>query len=183
MKKAFLLGATLLATFSLTGCEMIENLLKGGQDLINEKKDYKYDDFAVLIADKNFSFNYTKCTADIESDDKKSTVEYTYNAEDKLWHYESESGDDKSVDLGIVAFVKSCNLSASLLDKSVDSIYKFSASKNGYAITALYKTKEIQVDGEYTFNTEGLITLNSEKMTNLQSVEASTKKSTYKYSK
>ena len=36
MKKVFLLGVTLLATFSLTGCEMIENLLKGGQDLINE---------------------------------------------------------------------------------------------------------------------------------------------------
>lgn len=181
MKKAFLLGVTLLATFSLTGCEMIENLLKGGQDLINEKKDYKYDDFAVLIADKNFTFNYTKCTADIESDDKKSTIEYTYDKEDKLWHYDDGAGNIKTSDLGIVTFVKNCNASAALLNKSVDSIYKFSASKNGYEITALYKTKEMQVDGEYTFNTEGLITLNSEKMTNLQTVEATTKKATYNY--
>ena len=59
MKKAFLLGVTLLATFSLTGCEMIENLLKGGQDLIDEKKDYKYDDFAVLIAGTEFKFDFT----------------------------------------------------------------------------------------------------------------------------
>lgn len=51
---------------------MIENLLKGGQDLIDEKKDYKYDDFAVLIADKNFSFSFTKCTAQVEHNDKKA---------------------------------------------------------------------------------------------------------------
>ena len=37
MKKAFLLGATLLATFCLTGCDMIEGLLQGGQDLLNDK--------------------------------------------------------------------------------------------------------------------------------------------------
>lgn len=181
MKKAFLLGVTLLATFSLTGCEMVQNLLKGGQDLINEKKDYKYDDFAVLIADKDFTFTYTKCTADIENDGNKSTIEYTYNKEDKLWHYETEAGSDKTSDLGIVAFVKSCNTSAALLNKSVDSIFKFSASKNGYEITALYKTKEMQVDGEYTFNTAGLVTLNSEKMTDLKTVEAVTNKATYNY--
>ena len=181
MKKAFLLGVTLLATFSLTGCEMIENLLSGGQDLLNEKKQYNYDDFAVLIADKNFEFSYTKCSAEIDNEGKKTNIEYTYNSEDKLWHYETEAGSDKSEDLGIVKFVKNCNSSAALLSKSVDSIYKFYASKNGYEITALYKTKELQVDGEYTFNTAGLITLNSEKKTDLQTVEAVTRKATYKY--
>lgn len=181
MKKAFLLGVTLLATFSLTGCEMIENLLKGGQDLINEKKDYKYDDFAVLIADKSFTFNYTKCTGKVEIDgDEKETIDFTYNAEDKLWHY-TFSNEDRTVDLSIVTFVKNCKTSAALLNKSVDSIYKFSASKNGYEITALYKTKELQVDGEYTFNVEGLFTLNSEKKTDLNTVEANSKKTTYNY--
>ena len=102
MKKAFLLGVTLLATFSLTGCEMIENLLQGGQDLLNEKKDYKYDDFAVLVADKNFTFSYTKCTAEKDLAGEKTTIEYTYNSEDKLWHYQTESGNDKSEDLSIV---------------------------------------------------------------------------------
>ena len=181
MKKAFLLGITLLATFSLTGCEMIENLLQGGQDLINEKKDYKYDDFAVLVADKNFSFSYTKCTANRNVDGEESTIIYTYNSEDKLWHYETESGADKSEDLGIVEFLQSVKMSASLLNKSVDSIYKFSASKNGYEITATYKNESNQIDGEYTFNTDGLITLSNEKNTDLNTVKARTKKIEYKY--
>ena len=181
MKKAFLLGVTLLATFSLTGCEMIENLLKGGQDLIDEKKDYKYDDFAVLVADKNFTFNYTKCTANKNYAGEESTIIYTYNAEDKLWHYETESGDDKSEDLGIVEFLQGVKLSAKLLNKSVDSIYKFSSSKNGYEITATYKNDDNQIDGHYTFNVEGLITLNDEKNTNLNTVKAVTKKIEYKY--
>ena len=181
MKKTFLLGVTLLATFCLTGCEMIENLLQGGQDLLNEKKDYKYDDFAVLIADKIFTFDYTKCTAEKEIGDIKSTIEYTYNAEDKLWHYQTEAGDDKKDDLSIVEFLQDVKLSAALLNKSVDSIYKFSASKNGYAITATYKNDSNQVDGEYTFNVEGLITLNNEKNTDLNTVKAVTKKITYKY--
>ena len=181
MKKSFLLGVTLLATFSLTGCEMIENLLKGGQDIINEKKDYKYDDFAVLVADKNFTFSYTKCTAEKDLAGEKTTIEYTYNAEDKMWHYETESGTDKKVDLGIVNFLQDVKLSAALLNKSVDSIYKFSASKNGYEITANYKNDSNQIDGQYTFNVEGLITLNSEKNTDLNTVKAVTKKITYKY--
>ena len=181
MKKVFLLGVTLLATFSLTGCEMIENLLKGGQDLINEKKEYKYDDFAVLIADKNFEFSYTKCNSKVEIDgEEKETINYTYNADDKLWHY-TFSEEDRTVDLSIVTFVKKCKTSAALLNKDADSIYKFFASKNGYEITALYKTKELQVDGEYTFNKEGLVTLNNEKKTDLNTVEANSKKSTYQY--
>ena len=67
------------------------------------------------------------------------------------------------------------------MNKDADSIYKFFASKNGYEITALYKTKELQVDGEYTFNKEGLVTLNNEKKTDLNTVEANSKKSTYQY--
>lgn len=181
MKKTFLLGVTLLATFALTGCEIFEGLLQGGQDLINEKKDYKYDDFAVLIADKNFTFSYTKCTADKEYAGEKSTIEYTYNSEDKLWHYKNAAGDDKSDDLGIVEFLQSIKLSAALLNKSVDSIYKFSASKNGYEIAATYKNESNQIDGQYTFNVEGLITLNSEKNTDLNTVKAVTKKIEYKY--
>ena len=180
MKKAFLLGVTLLATFSLTGCEMIENLLKGGQDLIDEKKDYKYDDFAVLIADKNFTFSYTKCTAQVEHNDDKNTIEYTYNAEDKLWHY-TFSNEDRTQDLGIVTFLKGCKTTAALLNKSVDSIYKFSSSKNGYLILGNYKNSDAQIDCEYTFNVEGLITLRNEKMTDLNSVKATTDKTTYKY--
>ena len=55
MKKVFVLALAALSTFALTGCEMIEGLLQNGQDLLNDKKDYSYDDYVVLLADKNFS--------------------------------------------------------------------------------------------------------------------------------
>ena len=180
MKKAFLLGLVMLSTVALSGCEMIEGLLKGGEDLINEKKDYTYDDFAVLLADKGFTWSYTKCSAIVEKDGEKSSIDYTYNKEDKLWHY--TSGDnDKTSSLDIISFVKSCKLNAALLNKSVDSVYKFSASKNGYLITANFKNSEYQVDGEYNYNTEGLVTSENEKQTNLSTVAAITRKVTYSY--
>lgn len=187
MKKVLLLGLCTFATFALTGCEMIEGLLKGGEDLLNEKKDYKYDDFAVLIADKDFSFSYTTCTAAIEEGDDKSSIEFKYDKEDKEWHYSSMIVNDKEITkegtkkLDLVSYVKNFKTIAELLGKKVDNVYKFSASKNGYFVTASYKDDEKQVDGEYNFNTEGLVTSENEKMTNLDTVKAVTRKVTYSY--
>ena len=190
MKKVFLLGMVMLGTVALTGCEMIEGLLKGGEDLINEKKDYKYDDFVVEIADDDFSFTYTKCKAVIEENGEKSEVEYTYNKEDNVWYYEyekeSSSGETTYVTnydrLDVVNFTKSCKLAAGLLDKDVDNVFKFSKSKTGYVITGNYKDNKQQVEAEYIFGTEGLMTSRNEKNTDLNSVKAETKKVTYSYS-
>ena len=190
MKKVFLLGMVMLGTVALTGCEMIEGLLKGGEDLINEKKDYKYDDFVVEIADDDFSFTYTKCKAVIEENGEKSEVEYTYNKEDNIWYYEyekeSSSGETTYVTnydrLDVVNFTKSCKLAAGLLDKDVDNVFKFSKSKTGYVITGNYKDKKQQVEAEYIFGTDGLMTSRNEKNTDLNSVKAETKKVTYSYS-
>ena len=190
MKKVFLLGMVMLGTFALTGCEIIEGLLKGGEDLINEKKDYKYDDFVVEIADDDFSFTYTKCKAVIEENGEKSEVEYTYNKEDNIWCYEyekeSSSGETTHVTnydrLDVVSFTKSCKLAAGLLDKDVDNVFKFSKSKTGYVITGNYKDNKQQVEAEYIFGTEGLMTSRNEKSTDLNSVKAETKKVAYTYS-
>lgn len=188
MKKVFVLALTALSTFALTGCEMIEGLLQNGQDLLNDKKDYSYDDYVVLLADKNFSWDYTSCTATFEIDGKKSITEYTYNKEDKLWHYTTtktvlgeEVEEDSTTDLGIVHYVKSCKTTAALLNKSVDSLYKFSASKVGYTITCTYKDDSQQVEGEYTFTENGLFSVSNEKKTDLKSVEATTRKVSYSY--
>lgn len=180
MKKAFLLGIVMMSTFALAGCDMVEGLLKGGEDILNEKKDYKYDDFAVLIADKNFTWSYRICTAAIEYNGEKSSVEYTYNSDDQAWHY-TDNDKDKTAKLDLVSFVKSCKANATVLGKSVDSVYKFSASKSGYLVTANYKNSEFQVDGEYNYSADGLVTSENEKQTNLQTVEAITRKVTYSY--
>ena len=181
MKKAFLLGVTLLATFSLTGCEMIEKLLQGGQDVVDEKKQYKYDDFAVLIAGTEFKFTYTKCTAEEVINDVKSTYEYTYNSEDSKWHYQTESGADRTKDLSINICLQELNASCKVLKKSIDNVFKFYASKKGYEITGTYKNDGNQVDAQYTFNTEGLITLSDQTNTDLDTVKAVNQKVTYKY--
>ena len=190
MKKAFLLGITLLATFSLTGCEMLEGILQGGQDLIDQKKEYKYDDFVVEIADDDFSFNYTKCKASIDKDGEKSEIEYTYDAESKQWYGEETKEKDGETTttkyyetLDVVNFTKSCPLTAAFLDKQVDSVFKFYTTKNGYIITASYKDSNQQAEAEYNFNKEGLMTSLSEKNTDLKSVEAKTRKISYSYSK
>ena len=183
------MGLTVMATFALTGCDMIDKLLKGGEDLVNEKKEYKYDDYAVLLADKNFTFSYNTCQASFDMNGEKSTREYTYDKEDKLWHYVEvvtkdgeEVEKDKSDALDIISFVKQCKVNAALLNKTVDSVYKFSASKNGYDITCNFKNSDAQIDGTYAFNTEGLITSNVEKKTDLNTVEAITNTKTYTYS-
>ena len=182
MKKSFLLGVTLLAAFTLTGCEYIEGLLQGGQDLLNEKKQFKYDDFVVEIADDDFSFDYTKCTATIENDGIKSVIEYTYDAENSKWVHEEE--DKKSYEtFDVVTYTKNCQVSAALIGEKVDNVYKFYTSKNGYSITYSYKSTEVQVEGEFNYNKQGLVTSSNEKQTNLKSVEAKTKKATYSYSK
>ena len=178
MKKAFLLGITLLATFSLTGCEILEGILSNGQDMLDEKKDYKYDDFAVLVAGTEFSYDYTKCSCERDVDGEKKTYEYTYNAEKKQWY----SGEDK-VNIDVASYLPGLKTSAEFIGKSVDSIYKFSASKKGYFITLTYKDKEQQLDGEYVFDTNGLFKTSNEKKTNLSTVKASTIKNTYTYSK
>ena len=186
MKKAFLLGVALLATFSLTGCDMIQKLIQGGQDVVDEKKEYNYDDFAVLIAGTKFSFDYTKCTEVIELNDEKTTHEYTYDSENNIWYYVTGSEDDPithTVNVEIANFVKQCKDVSAILKKNVDNIFKFSASKKGYFITAHYKTDSTQLDGEYDFNTDGLKTLFDETQTDLDSVKATKRKVTYTYSK
>ena len=191
MKKAFLLGATLLATFCLTGCDMIEGLLQGGQDLLNDKKQFKYDDFVVEIADDDFSFDYTKCTGTIDYDGKKSVIEYTYQEESGKWVYEEtkKGSDGEPVTVmnyetfDVVSYTKSCPVTAALINEKVDTVYKFYTSKNGYEITYSYKNTEMQIEGEFSYNKQGLLTSSNEKQTDLKSVEAKIKKATYSYSK
>lgn len=157
-------------TMALTGCEMIEGLLKG-------EKQYNYDDFRALLADKNFSYDVTKCHAVTKKGDNTSTKDYVLV--EGVWKEEDGTGSDT---LDIIPDVKSCQLAAAMLDKNVDSVFKFYASNKDFRITAEYKNSSEQVEIEYKYNKDGLATYRYSKNTDLNSVSSVVKTVEYSYS-
>ena len=170
MKKLLLVALAAFGTFALTGCEFIDGLLKG-------EKQYNYDDFRALLADKNFSYDYTKCHAVQDVDGTKSIIDYVLV--EGVWKKEEGSG---TTTLDIIPDVKSCELAAGILDKSVDSVFKFYASNKDFRITASYKSSSEQVELEYKYNEVGLATYRYSKNTDLNSVKAVKKTIEYSYS-
>lgn len=170
MKKLLLIALVGFGTLSLTGCEIIEGLLKG-------EKQYNYDDYRVLLADKNFSYDYTKCIAIQDIDGEKTTINYVLDGEE--WRKEESSS---TTVLDIIPDVKSCSLAAGLLDKHVDTVFKFYASNKDFRITASYKSSNEQIELEYKYGLDGLATYRYSKNTDLKSVKAVTKTIEYSYS-
>ena len=182
MKKLLLVGLIAFGAMSLTGCEMIQGLLNG------EKK-YNEADFKVLIADKDFSFSYKTCKGVRDVDGTVTERNYTYDSSDGAWHYtytENINGTDiemnGSLCLDVVNDVKDCSAAAKLVGQSVDSIFTFYTTKDGYKIKADYQTKEQKTELEFVYNKEGLSTYRYTKTTNLEKVHASTKKENFTYS-
>ncbi len=170
MKKLLLVALAALGTLSLTGCDFIEGLLKG-------EKQYNYDDFRALLADKHFSYTVTKCHAVTDNDGTKSIKDYVLT--DGVWTEEDGTGSNT---LDIIPDVKSCQLAAALLDKEVDSVFKFYGSNKDFRITASYKSSSDQVELEYKYNADGLATYRYSKNTDLNSVKSVVKTVEYSYS-
>ena len=170
MKKLLLVVLAAFGTFALTGCEFIDGLLKG-------EKQYNYDDFRALLADKNFSYDYTKCHAVQDVDGTKSIIDYVLV--EGVWKKEEGSG---TTTLDIIPDVKSCELAAAFLEKKVDSVFKFYASNKDFRITAEYKNSNEQTEIEYKYNKDGLATYRYSKNTNLSSVTSTVKTVEYSYS-
>ena len=191
MKKAFALGLSVMAVFALTGCDMINSILQGGKEaIVDEKKQYYYEDFVVEIAAKDFQFDFTKCKAEIDNDGEKSEINYTYDAENNKWTYETvkeENGEEvtktKSTNLDVINYTKDSKTSAALMDKKPDAIFKYYTVKNGYIITGSYKDDLQKLDLEYNFNEYGLLTSAKEDKTDLNKIENHVKQITYTYSK
>ena len=183
MKKLLLLGLALFGTVALTGCDMINSLISG-------EKEYKYDDYKALLADRKLpSFTVSKCASIIDTDGEKESRNYEYDKDAEGWRY---SYHDKDIDidmngicsLDIVADVKACELSTAFLEGNpkVDSIYKFYATDKAYRITGEYKTSSVQVKIEYKYREDGLITSKYEKNTNLDAVKTTETTETFSYS-
>ena len=192
MKKPLLIGATLLVVLSLTGCacERITNIFIGGQSSVKEnqeeskEKEYKYDEFLILIADAKFSFDYKKCTENLDNNGEKSTRVYTYDKENNNWYYLDEINNTKiTTDLDIKIFLRQCKDIATGIGQEIDDAFKFSASSERYLINSHFSHSSKQVDGQYEFNSCGLMTLFDTKETDLDSIESTTYKAIYTYYK
>ena len=174
MKKILIFGLTALSTFALMGCDMITGLFE---------KSYNYNDFKALLADRKLSFKATKATAEIDKDGDKSTINYTYK--DGEWKYTSTilSAEVELTEiLDVVSDAKTCELSAALVDKDVNDLFKFYAKGDAYRITAEYKTDDEQIKLEYKYGADGLVTYRYNKNTDLESVKTTEKKINYTYS-
>ena len=170
MKKVLMVALVAFGTMALSGCEMIEGLLKG-------EKQYNYDDFRALLADKNFSYDVTKCHAVTKKGDNTSTKDYVLI--EGVWKEEDGTGSET---LDIIPDVKSCQLAAAMLDKNVDSLFKFYASNKDFRITASYKNSSEQTEIEYKYDKNGLATYRYSKNTDLSSVSSTVKTVEYSYS-
>ena len=182
MKKVLMVAMMTFGTLALTGCEMIQSLLKG-------EKQYNNADFKVLIADADLSFSYKTCKGVRTVNDKESERNYTYNSSDKAWHYTyieniagTEFEREASVYLDIKSDLLECDAAAKLVKKNVDSIFKFYTTKDGYKMTADYQTEDQKTELEYVYNKNGLVTYRYSKTTFLDTVNATVKKETFTYS-
>ena len=176
MKKVLAISLLAFTSIALTGCEIINSLLNG-------EKQYNEADFKVLIADADLSFSYTKCKGVRTVNDKESEREYTYDSTDNAWHYtyiDNIAGSDIEMKGSVLLDIKNdlieCDLVAKLVKRSVDSIYKFYTTKDGYKMTASYQNDDSKTELEYLYNKNGLASYKYSKTTNLNTVNATTKK-------
>ena len=179
MKKLLLIGLAILGTLATTSCSIIENIT-------NPEKEYNYNDFKALLADKKITFDATKCSSEIEEDGKKSTKEYTYDASSATWKYEYEEGGIKWTgvkELFIIGDTKTCELAAAFADTTVDQLFKFYAKKNSYRITGEYSDDKQRVKLEYKYGEDGLKTYSYEKNTDLKTIVTTETTETFEYSK
>lgn len=179
MKKLLVLGLSMLGVITLTGCDAIK-------DALNLERDYNYNDYRAMLADRDLTFTVTKCESEIDTDGEKTTKSYTWNASEEQWEYTSSilgieytNSDDS---LLLIPQVKACQLAAAMLEKDVDELFKFYAKKDAYRITASYKTDDEQVEMEAKFNGNGLATYARTKTTDLNSIKSVVKVQTYTYS-
>lgn len=173
MKKLLAIGLSLIGLMSITACDKIA-------DFINMEKSYKYDDFKAMLADRKLSFDKNKCIAIIDVDGEQSSREYFYI--DNLWRYQ-EGSFVYNVHLDVINDAIDCEMAAAFLNKKVDQVFKFYATKNTYRIVGENKTDAEQNTMEYKFGEDGLRTTTYEKHVDLAAIKTSETKTNYTYSK
>ena len=110
----------MLGVITLTGCDAIK-------DALNLERQYNYNDYRAMLADRKLEFTVTKCESEIDTDGEKETRSYTWNAEKQEWQYiETIIGVEYTTSdssLMLIPQVKSCEVAAAVLEKDVNDLY------------------------------------------------------------
>lgn len=174
MKKVLLLGLALLGTVVLIGC-----------DSSSGEKEYNYNDFKSLLAERKLSFTAEKATAKIKIDNKdEETREYTLDKENSMWRYSYYDEDlqitvNKDCQLDVISQVQTCERGADALHVKVGELYKFYATSNSYRIVGKGGGNVYKTEVEYKYQEDGLKISEYIKTTDLK--ENKSTEETYKF--
>ena len=151
MKKTTFVCLIAVGLFSLSAC--------------SKERTFKYERYQNMLAKKEFFPKETKVHVDIDINGEKTTEELTYSVKEGRWiGTVVEKNDDEEIEttiykaLNIIPYVSTLYGNAEYLNKDVDDIYKFYASKEEYRIVNKIAIKETTSEGEIKFNKDGLAT-------------------------
>lgn len=172
MKRLLLISLVALGTFTMSGCQMIENV-------IDPEKDYTLDSFKTLLAERKLSENvpYQKVTmknslTTSSNEKKESEKEYVYDNESKKWEDETDIYLTVLSDLSLIASIKSITSSTS---------YKFYARKNKYRVNRVVNEPEGKLTCDWQFNEKGFMFQADLEYVNKDAIESTTQKTTFTY--
>ena len=140
-----------LAVFAMAACSTIE-------------RSYDYQGYKKMLEKREFIVEETKAVAEITTDGVKSTIEYTYDAEESMrWvgtYIEEEDGEEVEIKtyqpLNLKDYVSALPGTAIFLKRDVDDIFRFYAKKDEYRITIKNQTEDGLQTGESRYNKDGL---------------------------
>lgn len=152
MKKVKVTCFAIIAVFAVAACSF------------NGERFYDYQGYKKMLKKKDFNPIETKAVAEVIRNGEKSTVEYTYDAEDsKRWvgtYTEDIDGEEVEMTtyqpLNLKDFISTLPGSATFMKTEVDDAFKFYASKDEYRIVAEIDTDYGHQSGESKFNQDGL---------------------------
>ena len=153
MKKIVLVAMAALGTFTLTGCDFIQNLT-------DPEKTYSLSDYRALLAERDFKgHDYT--TAKVEGTTKavdkdaeeKETVVYTWNQETNYWDPDEEH-PTQDFELSLLS-KKTVVEQVKLIETAGD--YTFYARKSSYRIEYSVTEAGQSMKFEWKYDSKGLI--------------------------
>lgn len=154
MKKIVLVAMAALGTFTLTGCDFIQNFT-------DPEKSYSLSDYKALLAERDFKgHDYT--TAKVEGTTKalnkdaeeKETIVYTWSQETNYWIPDEEH---PTQDFELFLLSKKTILEEIKTIETASDVYTFYARKSSYRIL-LSETQDGQTTKfEWKYDSKGLI--------------------------
>lgn len=176
MKKIALLTTAMAGLFVLSGCSLIEKIT-------DPEKEYDLADYKELLAGREFKQHpYATCSlyeqSKTESEEKSSTLEFTWNSELSQWV--NEDGKYYTAELLTAGSLRD-DVKARTPENSKG--YTFYAKKKSYRITYKGDDEDYKYEFEWKYNEYGLVEKVSLTVVDLKALTTSEGSATATYSK